>query len=60
MSVCPLALLENETAELHQISKHVYGRGSVYPSGIAIRYALPVLWMTSRFRLARRADSYKR
>ena len=52
LSVCPLAYLENHTAELHQFFVRVAcGRVSItYSSdGVVIRYVFPVLWMTSCF-----------
>ena len=46
LSVCSLVLLENDKAELHQISEHVScGRGSVLSDGVVH----PVFWMTSYF-----------
>jgi len=48
MFVCPLAYLENRTAELHQIFARVAYSAVARSScgGIAIRNVLPVLWIT--------------
>ena len=46
--VCPRSYLQKYTSHLHQSFVHVaYSSGSVSSGGVMIRYAFPVLWMTS-------------
>ena len=46
VSVCLLAYLRNQTAELHQCFAHVVGS---FSDGVVIRYVLLVLWMNYVF-----------
>ena len=44
---CPLIYLENHTAELHQfLCTLPTAVARSFSGGVAIRYVLPVLWMT--------------
>ena len=55
LSVCPRAYLWNCCTDLHEIFVQIpvaVARSS--SGGVAIRYALPVLWMTSRLAIVGR------
>jgi len=50
VSVCPLAYLKNNTAELHEfLCMLPVAVTQSCADGVAIRYELSVLWMTSVF-----------
>jgi len=52
LSVDPLVYLRNHKAELHQfLCMLAVAVAQSSPDGVAIRYVLPVLWMTSCFHL---------